>query len=89
MRAHPRIARPRSAVVLLAFAALSISLTGCFTPRNPPCAFTCVSSGNLCPDGYACGTDGLCHRAGADDVCGFTSPYDAGSDGDGATPGSD
>jgi hypothetical protein len=59
---------------------LAATVAGCFSPRNTPCAFTCVSTGNLCPDGFTCGTDGLCHRDGAEDVCSLTSPYDAGAD---------
>jgi hypothetical protein len=65
---------------LLAIAVVLGAVTGCFSPRNPPCAFTCITAGNLCPDSFTCGTDGLCHRDGAEDVCGLSSPYDAGAD---------
>jgi len=54
------------------------ALGGCFSPSTPPCAFTCISAGHLCPDDYSCGADGLCHRDGAQDVCGLTAPYGAG-----------
>jgi hypothetical protein len=51
-----------------------LGMPGCFSPRKPACAFTCVSAGNRCPDDYTCGADGLCHRDGDEDVCGLTPP---------------
>jgi len=62
----------------LALAGAAAGIGGCFSPSTPPCAFTCVSAGHLCPDDYTCGTDGLCHRDGAQDVCGLKPPYGAG-----------
>jgi len=62
------------AIGLLATAA------GCFSPREAPCAFTCVSADKRCPDGYLCGDDGLCHRVtapGDEGVCLLNAP-DAG-----------
>ncbi len=52
-----------ASVVLLA-AALGAALASCFSPLEPPCAFTC---GPLfeCPAGYTCAVDGLCHRRDA------------------------
>jgi hypothetical protein len=52
-----------------------LALGSCFSPHQPPCAFTCVSAGNLCPDSYTCGADGLCHREGAEDACTLVAPY--------------
>ena len=57
--------------------ALAVAMASCFSPHTPPCAFTCVTAPD-CPDGYACGTDGLCHRNDATDVCNLKSPYDGG-----------
>jgi len=66
------------AVVLLALAALS----GCFSPHQPGCAFSCVSDG-LCPSGYLCGGDGVCHRSDGQGTCDISSQTDdAGVDGD-------
>jgi hypothetical protein len=62
---------------------LLISLSGCFSPQQPACAFSCVAPPGRCPQDYACGHDGLCHRAGADSAsCALTPPIpaDAGSD---------
>jgi len=47
---------------------------GCFHPREPTCAFTCVSPGARCPTDYTCGADGLCHRDGAEGICTLTPP---------------
>ena len=60
-------------------AVLGVTMTAgsCFSPRTPACAFTCISAGNLCPDDYTCGPDGLCHRNGDDDRCGLISPNGA------------
>ena len=63
------------------------ALAGCFSPSTPPCAFTCLSAGHLCPEQYSCGADGLCHRDGAQDVCGLTAPYGAGGGTAGAAGG--
>ena len=78
-------------LVALAFALASSggALGACFTPREPPCAFSCVSAGARCPADYTCGTDGVCHRDGAEGACSFTLP-DAGAGGstaDGAAGG--
>jgi len=54
--------------------ALGASGAGCFHPREPPCAFTCVSPGARCPTDYTCGADGLCHRDGAEGICTLNPP---------------
>jgi len=40
----------------------------CFNPNQPACAFSCADAG-LCPDGYTCGADKICHKVGATGVC--------------------
>ena len=57
-------------------------VAGCFSLKEPPCAFTCVEAQHRCPERYTCGDDGLCHREGATAMCGLTSPFDAGTDTD-------
>jgi hypothetical protein len=70
----------------LAFLTGVVATPGCFAPREPPCAFTCVSAGARCPDGFTCGSDGLCHRDGAEGMCLLTPPEaGAGPDADADT----
>lgn len=59
----------------------------CFSLREPPCAFSCAEPPNLCPANYTCGTDDLCHRAGATALCPLTSPDAAGLDAVDSTDG--
>jgi len=40
----------------------------CFNPNQPACAFSCADAG-LCPDGYTCGADKICHKIGATGAC--------------------
>lgn len=75
MRAASRLAL---ALALLALGAAGFA--GCFSLKEPPCAFTCVEAAHRCPESYTCGDDGLCHREGATATCGLTSPFDAGVD---------
>jgi len=51
----PRRPRARSLALLL------FGLAGCFSPKQPACAFSCADDG-ICPAGYSCQTDGVCHR---------------------------
>lgn len=53
-------------------------LVGCFTPLQPPCAFSCAVD-HLCPAGYACGDDGFCHRPDDPGAC-LLTPADAAVD---------
>ena len=63
---------------------LALAATGCFSPRQPPCAFSCADDG-LCPTGYSCQADGLCHRDDSQGTCDIQSQIDAGDAGtDGA-----
>jgi hypothetical protein len=52
----------------------------CFNPNQPACAFSCAEAG-VCPDGYSCGADKICHKVGATGVCplgdGSAGPFDA------------
>jgi hypothetical protein len=67
---------------LLTFSVLlSVLLSAaCFSPRQPGCAFSCVSDGR-CPSGYSCEADGLCHRDDGLGFCDLPSQTDAGQDG--------
>jgi hypothetical protein len=71
--------------VLLAVALglCAAALPACFSPQQPACAFSCARDG-LCPPGYVCGGDGLCHRADGVGHCLLTpaDAGDAGADGD-------
>jgi hypothetical protein len=72
----------RAAWSWLTLLALSTAVAGCFSPREAPCAFTCVSAEKLCPEGYLCGDDGLCHRItapGDEGICLLNPPPDGGT----------
>ena len=61
----------------------------CYSPRQPPCAFSCADDG-LCPSGFTCGGDGICHRDGAEGVCDIDPQTDAGDAGaDDGAPAAD
>jgi hypothetical protein len=80
-----KVGRPSTGAGLIValLAGLCGTLVGaCFHPRDVPCAFSCVSPGARCPTDFTCGTDGLCHRDGADGVCTLTPP-DVGAGGAG------
>ena len=63
----------RLALLLLAVA----RLTACFNPAQPGCAFSCASDG-ICPSGYSCGSDLICHRNDGQGTCSI--PTDAATD---------
>jgi hypothetical protein len=65
--------------LVLALAALAAA---CFSPKQPACAFSCVTDG-VCPASYVCGSDGLCHRADGVGVC-LLLPVDGGAPADAA-----
>ena len=70
----------RRGLSFLVAVALLTSGASCFSPREAPCAFTCISAEKLCPEGYLCGEDGLCHRItapGDEGICLLTAPPDA------------
>jgi hypothetical protein len=66
-------------IALLLVVAVSAA-TGCFSPRQPPCAFSCADDG-LCPTGYTCQADGVCHRDDSQGTCDIPSQIDAGDAG--------
>jgi hypothetical protein len=55
---------------LMLIAAAGASVSACYEIPRPACGFLCGPQ-SACPDGYACATDGYCHRLGepADLVC--------------------
>lgn len=55
------------------------SAVSCFSPREPPCAFSCLQPPHACPADYTCGSDGYCRRVGATATCDYGG--DAGRDG--------
>jgi hypothetical protein len=53
----------------LALLALAVArLTACFNPAQPGCAFSCADGG-LCPSGYSCRSDLICHRDDGQGTC--------------------
>jgi hypothetical protein len=90
--------RLRFPLGLLLAAAVSCGFAGCFSPRQPTCAFSCAGDGR-CPTGYSCAGDGLCHREDGVGTCDLPPQDDAamevndgqaardGADGDGADAG--
>ena len=58
---------------------LAVTTTAsCFSPKQPPCAFSCADDG-LCPTGYTCHADGVCHRDDSQGTCDIPSQIDAGT----------
>ncbi len=56
-------------VVRLALLLLAVArLTACFNPTQPGCAFSCAGDG-ICPSGYSCGSDLICHRDDGQGTC--------------------
>jgi hypothetical protein len=53
-------------LILLVLAVAPIS--ACFNPAQPGCAFSCAGDG-ICPSGYSCGNDLLCHRNDGQGTC--------------------
>jgi len=53
---------------------------GCYSPKQPACAFSCVDDG-VCPAGFTCQSDGVCHRDDSPGTCTIPSQIDAGADG--------
>lgn len=83
----PPARRPEAAVTVGAPATMAVAagvgliaalLAGCFSLKEPPCAFSCADPPHACPAHYACMTDGLCHKEGTTLACFLTSPTDAG-----------
>jgi hypothetical protein len=56
-------------VVRLGLLLLAVArLTACFNPSQPGCAFSCAGD-RLCPSGYSCGNDLICHRVDGQGIC--------------------
>jgi hypothetical protein len=66
-------------VAVAATAAAGAALPGCFSPRQPGCAFSCAADG-ICPADYTCGDDGFCHRDDGQGFCTLTPQNDAAQD---------
>jgi hypothetical protein len=73
-------------MALLSFRRLALLLPlaagvalGCFSPKEPECAFSCVADG-LCPADHHCAEDGLCHRDDGHGTCSLPAQTDAGAD---------
>jgi len=62
-----------------ALAFLLLAAAGCYSPRQPACAFSCIEDG-ACPAGYSCQADGVCHRDGDQGTCAIPSQIDASQD---------
>jgi hypothetical protein len=73
---------------LVAALLLAAAAAGCFSARQPPCAFSCAADGR-CPAGYSCGTDGVCHHDDDPGQCDISSQIDAGDAATGNDAGAD
>jgi hypothetical protein len=71
-----------AALALLISTAL---FSGCFSPQQPSCAFSCTSPTHACPSGYTCGSDGICHSDNNQGECALGG-QDGGTGVDGTTP---
>jgi hypothetical protein len=61
--------RTPARLALLALLLLAVAgLTACFNPSQPGCAFSCAGD-RLCPSGYSCGNDLICHRDDGQGTC--------------------
>ncbi len=56
----------------------ALSLSRCFSPELPTCAYICNKTEPRCPDEYECRSDCYCHLKGSVEACGF--PLDMGCD---------
>ena len=74
----------RALMGALAFTVATLS-GACFSPNQPPCAFSCARGGR-CPSGYSCASDGFCHRDDGQGEC-TLGTGDAGAIGDASTDG--
>jgi hypothetical protein len=61
------------------------ALLGCFSPRQPGCAFSCAADG-VCPAEYSCDTDGLCHRDDGKGTCDLPPQTDGAVEASDGTP---
>lgn len=73
------VLRPRLLLALAVVFGAGLFAGACFSPNQPACAFSCAEAG-VCPDGYTCGDDKICHKIGATGVCGLGDAGTANSD---------
>jgi hypothetical protein len=50
----------------------AVSLSHCFSPELPACAYRCNATEPRCPDEYECRDDGYCHLKGSTESCPYT-----------------
>ena len=74
------LTRSRSHALCAALLFAAAALAGCFSARQPPCAFSCAADG-VCPAGYSCGTDGVCHHDNDMGSCDIQAQIDGGNAG--------
>ena len=56
-------------MALLVLLGLAVApLPACFNPAQPGCAFSCAGD-RICPSGYSCGSDLICHRDDGQGTC--------------------
>jgi hypothetical protein len=79
LKAHAKTLRAKTLGTLrLALLLLAVArLTACFSPAQPGCAFSCARD-RICPSGYSCGNDLICHRDDGQGTCSI--PTDAATD---------
>jgi hypothetical protein len=66
-----RAKRLRTALRLTLLVLLILAVTplaACFNPAQPGCAFSCAGD-RICPSGYSCGNDLICHRDDGQGTC--------------------
>ena len=68
------------ALLRIALLLAAAATASCYSPKQPPCAFSCADDG-LCPSGYTCQADGVCHRDDSQGTCDIPSQIDAGDAG--------
>src|SRR5438876_1407962 len=73
IRAVGRLCARAGVIVAMSAGLVGALASACYHPREVPCAFSCVTPGARCPTDFTCGTDGLCHRVGAEG-CTLTPP---------------
>jgi hypothetical protein len=66
----------RARACLLVVVLAAAGLGGCFSPRQPGCAFSCAGD-QLCPENYVCASDGFCHRNDGLGACTLEATEDA------------
>ena len=69
LKSRARTLRSVARIALLLLLGLAVApLAACFNPAQPGCAFSCAGD-RICPSGYSCGNDLLCHRNDGQGTC--------------------